>query len=221
MLKEDHFYSISPPVPLIPTKRELGLGEAVVHCSQDRWGTRSAALIPHTERWWVSTVQSLLTRRNHSALTWESMVIRIMLQLSDPRNSQLKGQVWHMRCRYEANILLEFCCLLLDLVKTLQAQKYIHFFHHTRRGFPSTDLLFSHLLTKLQPHLWNIIDHLIWVQGWQEENLIRVKSILLHAYTAPTIRYTLYFVFWYYFREYNYTAMAAAHMLVPGLSLNY
>lgn len=26
------------------------------------------------------------------------------------------------------HVLLEFCCILLDLVKTLQAQKYIHFF---------------------------------------------------------------------------------------------
>lgn len=182
---------MSPSAPLIPTKRELGLGEAVVHYSQDKWGTRSAGLIPNTERRCVSRVQSLLTRTDHSALTWESMAIRIMFQLSDPRNSQLKCQVWHMRYRYEANILLEFCCILLDLVKTLQAQKYIHFFHHTRRGIPSTDLLFSHLFTKLQPHLWNMIDHLIWIQGWHEENPIRVKSFLLYAYTAPT-RYTVF-----------------------------
>lgn len=132
-IKRRPLYSFSPSA-LVPTKRKLWHGEAVVGCSRDKQDTKSAGLVPGTP-WSTQNRetgkcpgQSLLMRTNRSALPQEPMVIRIMLHVSATRNSHLKCLSSYLDLFCKIYILLGFFCLLLDLAKRLQVQKCTRFF---------------------------------------------------------------------------------------------
>lgn len=154
-------------------------------------------LMKHSNQrgWKVHRGQSLLVRTNHSALPQEPMVIRIMLQVSATRNSQLERLASYLDRFCKTYILLEFCCLLLDLVKRLQVQSISIFSHHTKRGVSSPYRLWflSHPQAKLQLHNWSMLSHLTCIQGRQEVNLFRGKSTFLRV-SAPSIGDNLYFI---------------------------
>lgn len=151
-IKTRPLYRFSPSA-LVATKRKLWHKKAVVCCSRDKRDTKSTGLVPgipwSTQRdWEVRRSQSLFMRTNHSALPQEPMVIKIMLQVTTTRNSHLKWLASYLDHFCKTHILLEFCYLLLDLVKRLQVQKYIHSFPTTLRDMflLHTDVGFSHIL---------------------------------------------------------------------------
>lgn len=105
--------------------------------------------------------------------------------------SQISGMIPESLCK--TYILLELCCLLLDLVKKFRSKSI--FSHHIKRdiSFPHRLWFFSRPQAKLQLHNWNTLNHLNCIQGCQEFNLFGERALFcMSMILTLEIIYTYY-----------------------------